>query len=149
MLLPPASGYYVTNRVDVPPPPPPQHGPPIPHSPAMAHSATPPAGPILYEEWHESPPPGFSNGKGSKILNRPNNKDKFKPSPSYVSKIWRKCIYYWRSWHQQEIIIQLFSQRSTFSSAAKSTAEPAVSVATAPALLLQSLLSVPPNGFPA
>ncbi|XP_026333206.1 uncharacterized protein LOC113240180 isoform X2 [Hyposmocoma kahamanoa] len=85
MLLPPASGYYVTNRVDVPPPPPPQHGPLIPHSVPMSHGTPPPAGPFPYEEWYESPPPPSSSGKGSKIVNRPNqsNKDRFKPSPSY------------------------------------------------------------------
>lgn len=87
MLLPPASGYYVTNRVDVPPPPPPQHGPPIPHSPPMSHGAPAPAGPFPYDEWYESPAPASGYGKGSKIVNRPNqsNKDRFKPSPSYVS----------------------------------------------------------------
>lgn len=76
MLLPPATGYYVTDRVDVPPPLPQRGG--LPTGPG----APPPAGPFPYEEWHES-----GAGKVGKIVNRPNNKDKFKPSPSYVSDV--------------------------------------------------------------
>ncbi|XP_049697721.2 uncharacterized protein LOC110377652 isoform X2 [Helicoverpa armigera] len=76
MALPPAQGYYVSDRMDgtlLPPPPPPhskhpnhpQHQPPLP------------AGARPYDEWQHAPP--LHSGK---IVNRPPNpyKDKFKPS---------------------------------------------------------------------
>ncbi|KAF9415360.1 hypothetical protein HW555_006950 [Spodoptera exigua] len=82
MALPPAEGYYVTDRVDRPylsPPPPP---PPAPMKQANhpSHSGPQlPPGARPYDEWQHSPPLPPTTGK---IVNRPPNpyKDKFKPS---------------------------------------------------------------------
>ncbi|XP_022820824.1 uncharacterized protein LOC111352503 isoform X2 [Spodoptera litura] len=82
MALPPAQGYYVTDRVDRPylsPPPPP---PPAPvkqaNHPSHSSQQLPP-GARPYDEWQHSPPLPPNTGK---IVNRPPNpyKDKFKPS---------------------------------------------------------------------
>ncbi|XP_028038484.1 uncharacterized protein LOC114249207 [Bombyx mandarina] len=71
MALPPAHGYYVSDRIDLmpPPPPPPRLYPTTQHLPHPSH----------YNEWQASPPPPPGPGK---IVNRPPNpyKDKFKPS---------------------------------------------------------------------
>ncbi|KAJ8733594.1 hypothetical protein PYW07_014145 [Mythimna separata] len=77
MALPPAQGYYVTDRIGSPvltPPPPPHHG-------NHPNHPLPPGG-RPYDEWQHSPPLPPTTGK---IVNRPPNpyKDKFKPSPSY------------------------------------------------------------------
>lgn len=87
MALPPAAaqGYYVTDRIGTPmltpPPPPPHHGKQPNHP---NHPPPPGAGGRPYDEWQHAPPLPPTTGK---IVNRPPNpyKDKFKPSPSYVS----------------------------------------------------------------
>ncbi|XP_063393865.1 uncharacterized protein LOC134679009 [Cydia fagiglandana] len=68
MALPPSSGYYITDRIDMPLVPPP---------------APRPMGSRPYEEWAATPPPPPGPGK---IVNRPPNpyKDKFKPSYEYT-----------------------------------------------------------------
>lgn len=90
MALPPAKGYYVTDRIDLVPPPPPHLQPPMGHhqpgpSPHAPHGHHPHPGPQAgspprgYEEWQSSPPSPPNTGK---IVNRPPKpyKDKFKPS---------------------------------------------------------------------
>ncbi|KAJ2944070.1 hypothetical protein O0L34_g8409 [Tuta absoluta] len=74
MNLPPAPGYYVTDRVDRPPPPP---------SPSMGPPPPGPMGPVPYEEW--SPPPTESGKIVNKPTGGPNKEKPFKPSPSYPS----------------------------------------------------------------
>lgn len=91
MALPPAQGYYVTDRIDSalsPPPPPQQHTSAghhkHPNNPAHPAHPLPPGG-RPYDEWQYSPLQPPNTGK---IVNRPPNpyKDKFKPSPAYVSR---------------------------------------------------------------
>ncbi|PZC76488.1 hypothetical protein B5X24_HaOG204508 [Helicoverpa armigera] len=76
MALPPAQGYYVSDRMDgtlLPPPPPPHNK----HPNHPQHQPPLPAGARPYDEWQHAPP--LHSGK---IVNRPPNpyKDKFKPS---------------------------------------------------------------------
>ncbi|XP_030040965.2 uncharacterized protein LOC115456166 [Manduca sexta] len=88
MALPPAKGYYVSDRIDLVPPPPPQHQLP-PHAPHPVQHGNPqrPPTPMGYDEWQPSPPPP------GKIVNRPPYKDKFKPShpapPNYPIPVHR------------------------------------------------------------